>query len=69
MEGARGMTGSAQVSAVCRPNTHDCCRYLCMNQNGWQCGKLSERLRAYIDDKVGKGEWRAKGDNCDGMDL
>ena len=43
-----------------------CCRFLLRGPEGWGCAKLTE-LREYIDDQVARGEFNARGDNCEGV--
>lgn len=44
----------------------NCCRYLMMAPNGWECGKLDPRAKSVLDNKVSSGGWTSKGDNCEG---
>ena len=61
------MIEQAHVDAVCRPATETCCRYLVMSPDGWDCCKLNPTLKAYIDERVVLGAFRAVGDNCEGQ--
>lgn len=55
------------VASVCRVGKGaKCCRYLCLDEHGFCCGKLSA-LRPVIDARVAAGTMRAMGDHCSGM--
>lgn len=45
---------------------HDCCRYLTMGADGWNCEKHTG-LGLIIDGRVSAGEMTARGDNCPGL--
>ena len=45
----------------------DCCRYLMVGGNGFECAKLT-KLKKTIDKKVKSGIFKAQGDNCDGIE-
>ncbi len=54
------------VKNVCKPKTPECCRYLVMGSNGWECAKLTE-MKAHLDFRADVLEdMRATGDNCEG---
>ena len=44
----------------------ECCSYLGMGPNGWQCLKLTS-FRTLLDQRRAEGSIRAMGDNCDGI--
>lgn len=53
------------VKSVCRIGQGaQCCRYLLMGQNGFECGKQDEVMRRTIDARV--IGFTAKSDNCEG---
>lgn len=43
----------------------DCCRYLIMSADGFQCAKFTS-LRTVLDFKVWNKQMEAQGDNCEG---
>lgn len=43
-----------------------CCRYLIMDRGEWTCAKVIPADKAFIDDRVGRGQMHARGDNCPG---
>lgn len=53
------------VTAVCRPGTAECCRYLTADASGWSCAKLTS-VRPMIDMRADAGLMRATSDNCEG---
>jgi hypothetical protein len=44
----------------------DCCRYLTMSPNGWNCERNNPDIKNIIDKKVESGSFTAQGINCDG---
>jgi hypothetical protein len=44
---------------------NDCCRYLAIGPDGFECLKSSD-LKDHIDDRVERGDMVAQGDNCEG---
>ena len=57
-----------QVKDICkRGGRAKCCRYLIAGTDGFECAKLTT-LKPVIDNKVKKGQFTAKGDNCLGID-
>lgn len=44
---------------------HDCCRYLILGSNGFECAKLGPH-KAYLDHRVATETITARGDNCEG---
>lgn len=59
------MITDEHVRAVCKLGQGAaCCRYL-MFGKGFECHKHSQ-LAAVIDGRVERGEFNARGDNCDG---
>ena len=72
----RGRTNPAQmnrlipsehVQIVCKLGQgHDCCRYLMLGPEGFECGKHGE-FSKYFDQQVAGGKMVARGDNCDGV--
>jgi len=54
------------VEATCKPGSENCCRYLAMGSNGWECLKCSS-LKETLDERVAKRTMNAKGDNCEGI--
>lgn len=57
------------VKEICKPGTAECCRYLLMGGNGWECAKLQPQTKAHLDDRVARNDMRATGDNCDGINT
>lgn len=58
---------SIHVNDVCRLGQGtDCCRYLLLGRDGWECGKLTP-IAASIDLQVLDGHMKSAGDNCDGI--
>ena len=55
------------VESTCKPGTEDCCAYLVMGTNGFECVKLNE-LKFTIDLRLAEGTMRAIGDNCEGIE-
>ena len=57
-----------QAKDICKlGQAEDCCRYLMVGGNGFECAKLTS-LKADIDEKVKAGKFNAQGDNCDGRE-
>ncbi len=55
-----------ETKAVCKlGQAMLCCRFLAMGPDGWSCLKLTS-LRGHIDERVARGTFNARGDNCDG---
>jgi hypothetical protein len=54
------------IKDVCKIGQRkDCCRYLAVGPDGFECLKSSD-LKAHIDDRVRRNDMVAQGDNCDG---
>ncbi len=61
------MTISTTIKEVCKIGQgKDCCRYLTMGPNGFECAKLNLGLMLTIDARV--ESMNAKGDNCEGKE-
>jgi hypothetical protein len=56
------------VRSVCKPGQSDCCRYLCCGADGFGCLKQDLGNKAYIDGRVARNDFRARGDNCEGWE-
>lgn len=55
------------LTEVCQPGKDGmCCRYLANNGGEWTCEKLTS-MRAFLDQRVAKGQMRVQGDNCEGL--
>lgn len=54
------------IEKFCQPGKAECCRYLMMGGEGWECAKLQPALKLVLDDRVKEGTIRAVGDNCEG---
>lgn len=55
------------VKETCKPGTPDCCRYLVVGGDGWECLKLTF-LKETLDFRVEVlNNMKAKGDNCGGV--
>jgi len=50
---------------VCKLGTQNCCAYILLSVNGFECAKNS-RLKLAIDLRLAEGTMNATGDNCDG---
>jgi hypothetical protein len=58
-----------QVANVCKIGQGEkCCRYLIVGGQGFECAKVQEPMKALIDKRVAEGSFRAKGDNCEGVE-
>ncbi len=56
---------SDQVSNICKlMGGVKCCKYLVCGYKGFECGKLDTKLKSTIDSR---DDFRAAGDNCDGV--
>ena len=44
----------------------NCCRYLTAGADGWRCQKHTD-LGRYIDGRVERKDFTARGDNCEGI--
>lgn len=53
------------VKTICKPGTSECCRYLAMDKDGWDCLKNTS-LKSLLDERVKLGTINAVGDNCPG---
>jgi len=59
-----------QIKTVCKIGQgHDCCRYLVMSPEGFECGKLEMPVKKVLDSRVQAGTITARGDNCDGKTI
>ena len=50
---------------VCQLGTENCCAYILLSVNGFECAKNS-RLKLAIDLRLAEGTMNAIGDNCGG---
>ena len=58
-----------QLKAVCKIGQgEDCCRYLLVGGNGFECGKVDQQTKSTIDLRVEIGGMLSKGDNCEGIE-
>ena len=55
------------IKKVCKPGEIDCCRYLIVSSNGFECAKGDSHFKALLDMRVANKTIRAVGDNCDGI--
>ena len=59
-----------QIKTVCKIGQGaDCCKYLVMSPNGFECSKFKPEDKAVIDKAWESGHHVAQGDNCGGMLL
>lgn len=57
----------SHVQDVCRIGEgRDCCAYLAMSVDGFQCAKSSKVVVAAIEKRLAEGSMEARGDNCSG---
>lgn len=62
------ISNELHVQKVCKMGQgKDCCSYLGMGSQGWECLKESE-LKPTIDARRKADTMTAKSDNCDGFD-
>ena len=56
------------VKSVCKPGSEETCRYLSVGSCGFECEKVSDdnSIAMRIDERVERGDMRAKGNNCGG---
>ena len=54
-----------KVKEICKPGTTECCRYLVVGGDGFECAKHTS-LKGILDTRAEVGQMRATGDNCDG---
>lgn len=55
------------VKNVCKLGQgHECCRYLLLSPDGWECAKVTG-LKVLLDDRVKMEKMNARGDNCEGQ--
>ena len=57
------------LKSVCRFGTKECCAYLSLGGDGWQCLRVQPSLKKIIDDRLKEGSMNAVCDNCDGPDT
>lgn len=58
-----------QIKEICKMDQGEgCCRYLTIDGGRWACAKLTP-LKSMLDRRVDEGKMRAKGDNCEGVDM
>ncbi len=53
------------LKQVCQPGTEECCAYLVMGAEGFECAKPTP-MKFQIDLRLAEGTMRATGDNCPG---
>jgi len=57
------------VKTVCKIGQgHDCCRYLVMGMQGFECAKHSA-MASHLDMRVAQESITARGNNCEGKDT
>lgn len=44
----------------------DCCKYLLMGSEGFECGKIDKEMKKTIDENWAKNAHVAQSDNCEG---
>lgn len=54
------------VKSICKPGTHECCAYLVLGGEGFECAKLLPGIKMQIEKRLVAGTIRAAGDNCSG---
>lgn len=54
------------IKDTCKPSTIDCCAFLVMGMNGFQCAKGTD-LEPSISQRLFLGMMRATGNNCEGV--
>lgn len=60
---------SEHVKNVCKIGQgNDCCRYLVLGGNGFECAKHTE-LATLLDTRVKDNTITAQGDNCEGKTV
>jgi hypothetical protein len=60
---------SEHIKNVCKIGQgHDCCRYLAVGTEGFECLKGTE-LAILLNSRVAKGTMTAQGDNCEGKTI
>ena len=60
---------SEHVKNVCKIGQgHDCCRYLVMGREGFECAKGTS-LQPHLDTRVMTETITARGDNCEGKTI
>jgi len=58
---------SSQIEEVCKIGQgNDCCRYLVVGPNGFECAKHTA-LKRYLDTRVTNKLITAQADNCEGV--
>jgi hypothetical protein len=58
---------TAHVESVCKVGQgKECCKYLIMAMNGWECMKTVPADKKLIDDFYSDSTHNANGDNCNG---
>jgi len=63
------MAFSEHVKNVCKIGQgHDCCRYLVVGPNGFECMKNTS-LAPVLDKRVTDETISARGDNCEGKTI
>lgn len=63
------MALSEHILNVCKIGQgHDCCRYLVMGTEGFECAKHTE-LKTLLDNRVATETITARGDNCEGKTI
>jgi hypothetical protein len=45
----------------------DCCRYMLIGAQGWECGKLLATAKPQLDARAALGMMTARADNCEGV--
>lgn len=56
---------------VCKIGTGggQCCRYLTMGADGFECGRLSESMTKLLDERADSGQMNAISKNCNGYGI
>ena len=63
------MTNNEYVMNTCKLGQGaECCRYLTMGIDGWECAK-NKPLARIIDERFKADMMNAQGDNCEGVEL
>ena len=57
---------NSYIKSVCKIRTTDCCRYLIMGGDGFECANLNPGLKKTIDERADSGKMNAIGKNCEG---
>lgn len=64
------MGANKTVTDTCKIGQgHDCCRYLVVGRDGFECVKHNVGAKVTLDLRVDMGTIIARGDNCDGYSM